>query len=292
MNPRKTSYKEIFELIPGIEKACLEMGVNIHSKSALGKCIEATKKINNAWESGDKTISNSPDFFDLLDGMHLCGIIGTSIKLFRDQTGFKDKIELLTKDELNFNISIHSSSRNLLSEIIIANTFKRINWQVNWEEPDLIVEHRVNNHTIRFAIACKMLESINNLEKLLSKAKKQIHNNTSSAVGVLKGLVAVDLSQIFNNNVLRTLEFKDGPSITKILADDLQRFEKNHKRLFDKLKSSNEIIGLLLYSLNSCVIRQGSPLPHSVTQLNIHPFRSDNSVYTATLKMLPNLIEQ
>lgn len=292
MNPNKTSYKEIFELIPGIEKACHETGVNIHSKSALGKCIEATKKINNAWENSDTAIVNSPDFFDILDRLHLCGIIGSSVKFFKDQTGFQDKIKWLTKDELAFNVSEHSRSRNFLSELIIANTFKRINWQVNWEEPDLIVEQRVNNHTIRFAIACKMLESINNLKELLSGAKKQIENNLSSRTKVIKGLVAIDLSQLFNNGALRNREFRDELSITKILADELQRFERNHKILFDKLKSSNKIIGLLLYSLNSCVIRQESPLPYSVAQLNIHPFRSDNSVYTATLKMLPNLIEQ
>jgi hypothetical protein len=291
MNPKRTSYNEIFHLIPGIEKICHEKGINIHSKSALGECIEATKKINDSWENGDTSVANSPDFFELLDRLHLCAIIGASVKFFKDQTAFQNKIKLLTEDELAFNISSHSNSRNLLSELIIANIFKQINWQVNWEEPDLIVEQRVNNQTIRFAIACKMLESSKNLEKLLSKAKKQINNNLSSKNGVVKGLIAIDLSQIFNNSVLRTLEFKDGSFITEILADELQRFESDNKRLFDKIKSSNKIIGLLLYSLNSCVIRDEKPMPYSVTQLNIHLFRSDNSIYTSALRMLPDSIK-
>lgn len=192
-------------------------------------------------------------------------------------------MELLIKDKIDFSPFEHSRSRNFFSELLLAKVLKEVSCNAVFSEPDLIIKYNVNNQNISFAIACKMLESISNLEKILSKAKKQLRK---IAQPTIKGIIALDLSIIFNNNFLRTLKFNNEITISNLLADKLHEFWKNNLNIFKKC-IDNKVIGLIIFCASSHIIQEESiPILTTGTQINFYPLRSNKSSHTEAFKSL------
>jgi hypothetical protein len=279
----KVSFTQVLKSVDNMKRS-LEENYNytIHPESALGSCINATQNICDAYKRKELFLTDK--YIEFFDKMHLCRVVSEAFLTFKNDPQFIEKFKLLFKDRLTVDILDHSRSRNTFFEYVVALMFNKMGCKVKFAEPDIIVEITYDNINRNFAIACKVIESQSNLQKELSDAKNQIQR-TPTTLSLIKGIIALDISNIYKNDILRERNFPDEMSLKNIVINKLSSFLKENKITFEKYKKYNKILGIFLFGLYTTWIEEHSS-PNAVlgVQMSFNGYRSEGSPYIAALK--------
>jgi flagellin-specific chaperone FliS len=287
----KFDFTQVLKLADGMKKN-LQEGYNytIHPESALGRCINATQNICDAYKKKKLTLTN--ESIELFDKMHLCRVASEAFFTFKNDPQFIKKFRLLFKDKLTVDIPEHSRSRDTLFEYVVALMYNKMDCQVEFAEPDIIVEVLYDNRILKFAIACKVIESQSNLQKELSDAKNQIQK-TPTTLSLTKGIIALDISNIYKEEILRQRQFPGEVPLKNLVISKLGNFVEENRTIFEKYKQHKKVLGIFLFGLYTTWIEEHSS-PNAVlgVQMYLLPYRSERSPYIAALKYISEKIEK
>lgn len=135
------------------------------------------------------------------------------------------------------NSSEGDRSRDFQFELYLAALSRKGGLKIVLDEPDIIIKYPNFN----FSIAAKRVKTYSNLSKNLKKARWQIENSGHD------GIVAVDISRLFNPKNL-TMGYFNHSDTYKKLIDITDRFINNNRKKIMVDISSDHVFGIIAYS--------------------------------------------
>ena len=244
MTVEKINYKEIHNQVKYIQKIFDDNNVTINEQSYLFKLLQDTLE----------TYSDSNTPFEIFNALYINRIYSALIHL----ESFENKNKYL-KDLLNgtldFMETTQSHSKNILFELEVAGSLRKIFKDTYLDEPDIVVPFENGN----VGIACKKVISENNFEKQLSKGVKQIKDND-----FLFGIVAINIDNLLPEKTI--LNTDTIIQASDILHEENMKFITKHSSKFSKYLRDNRIISVLVVSSTIADIKNGKPRFNNITE--------------------------
>ena len=226
MEVEKISYLEIHNQVTYIKKLFDDNNITINQQSYLSKLLEKTLKNYND--------NNTP--FQIFDALCVNRIYSALINL----EGLKNKAKYL-RDLLNgtldFMKTTPSHAKNILFELEVTGSLRKIFKDTYLDEPDIVVPFKDGN----VGIACKKIISENNFEKQLSKGVKQIKDNN-----FIFGIVAINIDNLLPEKTILNADTID-QALDSLHKKNMEFIDKNSKKFFKYLEE-NRIISILVVS--------------------------------------------
>ncbi|TQC96390.1 hypothetical protein FK216_11925 [Moraxellaceae bacterium AER2_44_116] len=151
--------------------------------------------------------------------------------------GVKELLRRIAKNQMDLNDSGLSKAKNALWELEVFRYFQDRDLEVRFDEPDIIVDLSVVNPAFGdYAVACKNITSIENVENQLSSACEQLANKF--------GIAAFNFTNYLAESSPRNLSshFEGVDYLSSNLKVLISRFEK----LFCKKLEDGRLDGLML----------------------------------------------
>jgi len=244
MKVEKINYKEIHNQVEYIQKIFNDNNITINQQSYLFKLLKKTLE--------NYSDSNTP--FEVFDALYTNRIYSALLNL----EGFENKNKYL-KDLLNGTLDFmeitQSHSKNILFELEVAGSLRKIFKNTYLDEPDIVVPFEDGN----VGIACKKIVSENNFENLLSKGVKQIKTN-----GFIFGIVAVNIDNLLPEKTILNADTISQAS--DILHEENMKFINKYSSKFFKYLRDNRIISVLVVSSTIVDIKNEKPRFNNITE--------------------------
>ncbi len=247
MKVEKINYKEIHNQVKYIQDTFDKNDIKIHQQSFLFKLLANTLKNYN----------NSNVAYEVFDALYVNRIYSALLSL--EDFPNKDKfLKHLLKDTLDFMERTPSHSKNILFELEVAGSLRKIFKDTYLDEPDIVVPFDDGN----VGIACKKIVSENNFENLLSKAVKQIKVNN-----FLFGIVAINIDNLLPEKTILNADTISQAS--DILHERNMVFINRYSKKFFKYLEENRIISVLVVSSIIADIKNEKPRFINMSQSTI-----------------------
>lgn len=244
MKVEKTNYKETHKQVEYIQKTFSDNDVKIKPQSFLYKLLSNT--LTNYGEE------NTP--FEIFDALYIQRIYSALINL-EDYAEKKKYLIDLLKDTLDFMETSQSHSKNILFELEVAGSLRKIFKDTYLDEPDIVVPFEDGN----VGIACKKIVSENNFEKQLSKGVKQIKDNN-----FIFGIVAINIDNLLpNKTILNANTLKEA---SDILHNKNMEFISKYAQKFFSYLEENRIISVLIVSSTIADIKNEKPRFNNISE--------------------------
>jgi len=244
MKIEKINYKEIHNQAKYIKKTFSDNKVPIKRLSYLFKLLKGILD--------DYNDSNTP--FEVFNALYTNRIYSALLNL----EGFENKDKYL-KDLLNGTLDFmevtQSHSKNILFELEVAGSLRKIFKDTYLDEPDIVVPFESGN----VGIACKKIVSEKNFENLLSKGVKQIKAN-----GFIFGIVAINIDNLLPEKTILNADTISQAS--DILHEENMRFINKYSSKFFKYLKDNRIISVLVVSSVIADIKNEKPRFNNITE--------------------------
>lgn len=226
--------------------------VEINTQSYLSKLLSNTFKNYN-----DK---NTP--YEVFDALYVNRIYSALLNL--EDYHYRDKfLKDLLKGTLDFMERTPSHSKNILFELEVAGSLRKIFKDTYLDEPDIVVPFKDGN----VGIACKKIVSEHNFQNLLSKAVKQIKVNN-----FIFGIVAINIDNLLpEKTILNTSTISQA---SDILHQKNMEFIKKHSKRFFKYLEENRIISVLVVSSTIVDIKDGNPRFNNISESTMWTIQS------------------
>lgn len=244
MEVEKINYKEIHNQVKYIQDTFDSSAITIHPQSFLFKLLDNTLKNYND--------SNNP--YEIFGALHVNRIYSALLNL--EDLVNKDKyLKDLLQGTLDFMEISQSHSKNILFELEVTGSLRKIFKNTYLDEPDIVVPFADGN----VGIACKKVISENNFEKQLSKGVKQIKDNN-----FIFGIVAINIDNLLPaKTILNTATFSHA---SDILHEKNMEFINKHSKKFFKYLKENRIISVLVVSSTIVDIKDETPRFSNISQ--------------------------
>jgi len=244
MKAEKINYKEIHNQVKYIQKIFDDNNITINQQSYLYKLLENTL-VN---------YSNSNTYFEMFDALYVNRIYSALLNL-EDFENKNKYLKDLLNGTLDFMETTQSHSKNILFELEVAGSLRKIFKNTYLDEPDIVVPFEDGN----VGIACKKIVSENNFENLLSKGVKQIKTN-----GFIFGIVAVNIDNLLPEKTILNADTISQAS--DILHEENMKFINKHSSKFFKYLKDNRIISVLVVSSTIVDIKNEKPRFNNITE--------------------------
>jgi len=244
MKVKKMNYKEIHKQVKYIQQQFDENNVTINTQSYLFKLLENTL-VN---------YSDSNTSLEVFNALYVNRIYSALLNL----EGFENKskyLKDLLKDTLDFMARTPSHSKNILFELEVAGSFRKIFKDTYLDEPDIVVPFESGN----VGIACKKIVSEKNFQNLLSKAVKQIKDNN-----FIFGIVAINIDNLLPEKTI--LNANTLSQASDILHEENMKFINKHSSKFFKYLKDNRIISVLVVSSIIVDIKNEKPRFNNIAE--------------------------
>ena len=244
MEVKKIDYKETHNQVKYIQDTFNKNDIKIHSQSFLFKLLSNTLKNYNE--------SNTPN--EIFDALHVNRIYSALLNL-EDLVNKNKYLKDLLKDTLDFMEISQSHSKNILFELEVTGSLRKIFKKTYLDEPDIVVPFDDGN----VGIACKKVISENNFEKQLSKGVKQIRDND-----FIFGIVAINIDNLLpEKTILNANTFSQA---SDILHEENMEFINKYSKKFFKYLKENRIISVLIVSSTIVDIKDEKPRFNNISQ--------------------------
>lgn len=247
MNVKRINFQVTHNQVKYIQDTFNECGIKIKEHSFLFKLLSNTLK--------NYGVSNTP--FEMFDALYVDRIYSALLNLESFQ-GKNKYLKDLLRSTLDFMEVSQSHSKNVLFELEVTGTLRKIFKDTYLDEPDIIVPFEDGN----VGIACKKIISENNFEKQLSNAVKQIKDNN-----FIFGIVAINIDNLLpERTILNTDTFNQA---SDILHNQNMEFINKYSGKFLKYLTENRIISVLIVSSTIADIKDEKPRFNNISQSTI-----------------------
>jgi hypothetical protein len=185
--PNLENFQSLRDRAEALIKFLESKGIRVNPSSRLAQYV---RQLGAAMKSDGVTVPKGLD----LAIWHRClievddlDLVARSLSAPPEVKGWKETLKkalgggVVRTDEIK-----HSPARDVQFELIIASMLRRAKYEVELEEPDVVV----TSETPNIGVAAKRPRSFNNLDEMIGKADDQIKGTG------LQGIVALDLSII------------------------------------------------------------------------------------------------
>jgi hypothetical protein len=196
-------------------------GVHVNPSSRLAQYL---KQLNSAVKADGVTVPKDLDLAtwhrSLIEVDDL-NLVARSLSVAPEVKGWNEAVSrtlgggVVRTDEIK-----HSPARDIQFELIIASMFRRANYTVELDEPDVVL----TSESLQIGIAAKRPRSAKKLDDTIKKADKQIKGSG------LQGIVALDLSLIVSPSDahIATTDFQAAFNHVKEIANNFIRRNGHH----------------------------------------------------------------
>lgn len=247
MKIKKITYQDTHKQIEYIRNMFSSEEVVIPELSYFNKLL-----VNILTNYNDK---NTP--LEVFDALHVDRIY-SALKNLQGSKNIKTYLQNLSKSTLNFHDTEQSHAKNILFELEVAGSLRKVFEDTYFNEPDIVVPFMDGN----VGIACKKIVSIKNLQKQLSKGVKQIQTN-----GFEFGLVAINIDNLLPEEGILNVSSRDAALNT--LHDINMKFINDNSRHFFKYIGDGRIMAILVVSSIIADIKNSEPRYLNVSQSTI-----------------------
>ncbi len=172
------------------------------------------------------------------------------------------KRKKILKDLLNGSLDFlnyqQSHAKNILWELEVFSKLKPVFNNISLDEPDIVIKFEDGD----IGIACKKIYSDKVTEKVLSKAVKQIENNSFEF-----GIVAINIDCSLPEG--KILNADTAEEMMDVLYKNNTKFINNNERYFLKYLNKSRIIAVLVSSSTIVDLNKGSPKFNNAFQWTI-----------------------
>jgi len=242
----RLSYTDIHNQIIDIKKKFSDAGEVINKQSYLGKLL------NNTLLNFNDT--NSP--YEVFDALSVDRIYSALLNL--DNNNSNDYLKHLLKGTLDFRDINPSHAKNILFELEVIGSIKKVFTEAYLGEPDIVVPFKDGD----VGIACKKVVSKKNLKKQLSQGVKQIQKNNFKF-----GIVAINIDNILPEKKL--LEASSREYALDVLHERNMTFIEEYDRFFLKYLNDSRLMALLIVSSTIADVKSASPRYYNISQSTI-----------------------
>ncbi len=247
MDVEKTNYQDTHRQVKYIQDTFASNDVKINQHSFLFKLLSNTLKNYND--------SNTP--YEVFNALYVSRIYSALLNL-EDFPSKEKYLKDLLKDTLDFMEISQSHSKNILFELEVTGSLRKIFKDTYLDEPDIVVPFKDGN----VGIACKKVISENNFEKQLSKGVKQIKNND-----FIFGIVAINIDNLLPEKTILNADTISQAS--DILHEKNMEFINKYSKKFFKYLEENRIISVLVVSSTIADIKSEKPRFNNISQSTI-----------------------
>ncbi|MFH2056677.1 MAG: hypothetical protein ABIJ61_12010 [bacterium] len=278
MRLKKTTNEELAEFAVLLEEAFLESGVDIPRGSEVAGYIDAAKRLSRARIEGeDLSNMGEPKFLALVEKVLECQRLATAVRWARSEPNLARHMERLLRGSVDPTAKKRTAAKDKAFELIMHSIFNSSGICARLAEPDIVfaLEGR------EYSIACKCLYSPKNIQKQISRAKRQIVESGR------RGLIAMSIE-----NVVRLKDLLFVPDL-EALNDRITRaagaFAKHYDTQFAKWINTAKVIGLMM-SLSSLITVQRENLFLSAQHVILMNRVSEDSPYFSVLTEINELL--
>ena len=246
-------YFQIKQKALQVEELYLANGITIPSRSDLAALISSTKELSDSWHLGqvEKTSIN------LLFMMAHFNRIADAILFLENEKDCSKYLKVFISGHLNFLNRKKSRAKNILWEIELWASLKRMGFNVSLDEPDINIIFGDS----KISIACKKFYSEGHVQNVLSKAISQIEADSDI------GIVAINLDDLVPEEVI--LKAPNQAVAAQVVNKFNEDFLKRHERHFQKYLTSGRIISALVSTAVLADFHQASTRFNNVRQATI-----------------------
>jgi ribosomal protein S15P/S13E len=232
----KISLPKIGKLAVKLENLYNKYQVLIPSSSDLASLIKSAKELTYHLENNQK---NKITRELIINTLFLYRIISAVLPI-DGYNKVKGSLKKLTKKNLNIFNREKSNAKDKFCEIGIWEKLKKMGAPVDFGEPDIYWKEK----GLVFGIACKKIYSDAHIQRITSKAVKQISQSTTY------GMIAFNLDDLVvpENKILECRNETEG--VGKLIEVG-QNFLNKHQRHFKKYFLKNKLMGVI--ALTSCI---------------------------------------
>lgn len=229
-----SSYLTVKQKGLDLQKLYQDNNLQIKQNSFLYKLIEDVSILSNGWLCND---TSQATVLRVFSAIQLDRIATAALPLGVSNRARKYLVELLSGslDLLNRD---RSKAKDTLWELELWQLFTRMNMQVSLEEPDIVVFF----NGARIGISCKKIYSINNVEKVISKAVSQFEKEFDF------GVIAINLDDIIPANCILAMDSKQ-KIIDVIFKINLEFMYQNDRYLRKYLSTGRAISAIFSASV-------------------------------------------
>lgn len=247
MEVEKINYKETHKQVKYIQDTFDNNDVKIKQHSFLFKLLSNTLK--------NYTDNNTA--YEVFDALYVNRIYSALANL-EDLSNKQKYLKDLLNGTLDFMETTQSHSKNILFELEVAGSLRKIFKDTYLDEPDIVVPFQDGN----VGIACKKIVSENNFENLLSKGVKQIKDNN-----FIFGIVAINIDNLLpEKTILNTNTISQA---SDILHEKNMEFINKYSKKFFKYLKENRIISVLVVSSTIVDVKSEKPRFNNIAQSTI-----------------------
>jgi len=244
---KRIDFLETHNQVKYIQDTFDECGVKIKKHSFLFKLLSNTLK--------DYDAINTP--FEIFDALYVNRIYSALLNL-EDFQGKNKYLKDLLRSTLDFMEVSQSHSKNILFELEVTGSLRKIFKDTYLDEPDIVVPFKDGN----VGIACKKIISENNFEKQLSNGVKQIKDNN-----FIFGIIAINIDNLLpEKTILNAGTFNQA---SDILHNENMKFIKKYSGKFLKYLTENRILSVLIVSSTIADIKNEKPKFNNISQSTI-----------------------
>jgi len=247
VNVKRINFEEVKNQVKYIQDTFNDCGIIIKEHSFLFKLL--TNTLNN--------YSSSNTAFEIFDALYINRIYSALLNL--ENFHVKNKyLKDLLRSTLDFMEVSQSHSKNILFELEVTGSLRKIFKDTYLDEPDIVVPFKDGN----VGIACKKIISENNFEKQLSNGVKQIKDND-----FIFGIVAINIDNLLPEKTI--LNANTLSQASDILHNKNMEFINKYSNKFLKYLTENRIISVLIVSSTIADIKNEKPRFNNISESTI-----------------------
>jgi hypothetical protein len=240
----RINFQETHNQVKYIQDTFDQCGIRIKEHSFLFKLLTNTLK----------NYGTSNTAFEIFDALHVKRIYSALVTL-EDFEGKNKYLKDLMRSTLDFMEASESHSKNILFELEVTGSLRKIFKGTYLDEPDIVVPFIDGN----VGIACKKIISEKNFEKQLSNGVKQIKNNN-----FIFGFIAVNIDNLLPEKTI--LNANTFTQASDMLHNKNMAFINKYSSKFLRYLSENRIIAVLIVSSTIADIKNERPRFNNISE--------------------------
>ncbi len=208
--------------------------------------------------------------------------IADAMKCLENVKNRRKYLKDLLNGSLDFLVNEPSHAKSILFELEILTHIKSAFNESYLAEPDIFVKMSEAN----IGIACKKITSENSLQKALSKAVKQIDNNSFEF-----GIVAINVDDLLlpEYSILTADTFSN---VLQTLYENNEDFIARHERHFRKYLNESRIVAVIVTTSIFADVKSDSPRFNNVFQWAIWTIPEISEKHKKIMRDFRNLVQQ
>lgn len=218
----KNSYENLGSSVDAAQEALAGKGFSVNPASSLGTLFTEAKRIADQFKENPNTPFYPADVYTIVNAQRVVDSITSQI----ENPAAKTLIRAICSNDIELSNPEQSKAKDYLFELELFSQIYRAGSSVTLEEPDLVADFEFG----KYAIACKKINSLNNLEKQLSKGKKQLLPLD------IPGVIAINVdSQLLFPGLHKFGSYQD---LRQVALEKLEKFCRDNEFELSKVSSS------------------------------------------------------